>query len=284
MRAGETGAEAMTTVCLTFDFDAFAICVSTFRQTTPTALSRGEFGGRVGIGRVLDLLARHDVKATFFVPAHTASTFPDIIRRIVAEGHEIANHGMLHESPVDLEVGEEERLLLASRDILERIGGVRPVGYRSPAWDLSESSVELLQKLGYLYDSSMMAEDFRPYFARTGDRLDNDSFVFGANSELIEFPVAWELDDFPYFYHSVRFKMAGLQRARDVGAIWADEFDYCHHHVKNGVFNLTCHPEIIGRGPRIEALGELIAHMRDRGARFSTLADAAKRFAGLNSK
>lgn len=265
----------MTTVCLTFDFDAFSIWMSTFQQTTPTALSRGEYSGRVGIVRVLDMLARHGVPATFFVPAHTASTYPAVVGDLAGAGHEVASHGFLHESPVALNAHDEEQLLLRSRDVLERIAGVRPVGYRSPAWDLSGQSAELLTKHGYRYDSSMMADDFQPYFVRRGDRTGDDGHVFGEETGLVEFPVAWELDDFPYFHHSVKLKLPSLRRAADVYDIWADEFNYCHRHVAAGVFNLTCHPEVIGRGPRIEMLGRLIAHMQAAGATFSTLAAAA---------
>jgi peptidoglycan/xylan/chitin deacetylase (PgdA/CDA1 family) len=263
---------------LTFDFDALAIWLSTFRQATPTALSRGEYSGRVGIGRVLDLLDRTGVKATFFVPAHTARSFPDALGRIVASGHEVGSHGMLHESPVDLEPELEERLLVESRDVLESLTGIRPVGYRSPAWDLSANTIGLLEKHGYLYDSSMMADDFRPYLARLGDCVDEAGFSVGVESAVIEFPVAWELDDFPYFFHSIRSKLTGLQRASHVIDIWRDEFDYCHKSIENGVFNLTCHPEIIGRGPRIEALERLVRHMQDSGAKFSTLAALAGDF------
>lgn len=268
----------MTTVCLTFDFDAFSIWMSTFKQATPTGLSRGEYSGRVGIVRVLEMLERHGVPATFFVPAHTASTYPSIVGALPGAGHEVANHGFLHESPVGLDAREEEELLLRSRDVLERICGVRPVGYRSPAFDLSDHSAELLEKHGYRYDSSMMADDFRPYFIRRGDTISEYGHVFGQESELIEFPVSWELDDFPYFHHSMKLKLPSLRRAADVYDIWADEFDYCDQKIDGGIFNLTCHPEVIGRGPRIEMLGRLIAHMRSAGATFATLAATADSF------
>src|SRR6516225_9862166 len=90
----------MTSVCLTFDFDAVSLWVSTFKQTTATPVSRGEYGAKVGIGRVLDLLREKDVKATFFVPAHTAASFPLHTRRIIEEGHEIGVHGYCHETPI----------------------------------------------------------------------------------------------------------------------------------------------------------------------------------------
>lgn len=270
----------MTTACLTFDFDALSIWISTFRQTTPTPLSRGEFGGRVGMIRILDLLARHQIPATFFVPAHSAASFPHAIERMVAEGHEVASHGFLHETPVGLSLAEEEDLLLRSREVLEKISGVKPTGYRSPAWDLSDNSLPLLEKHGYIYDSSLMSDDFRPFRARRGDQVDELGFVPGEESNILEFPVAWELDDYPYFHFAPKPNNQGLRKVDDVYQAWASEFDYCHREVANGVFTLTCHPEIIGRGPRIDMLGRLIEHIRDSGADFSTLRDEALRRTG----
>ena len=268
----------MTTVCLTFDFDALSIWLSTFKLTSPTPLSRGEYGARVGLPRVLSVLERHKVPATFFVPAHTAVSFPEEVRRIVAAGHEIAAHGFIHESPVALSYAEEVDLLSRSEDTLASIIGDRPVGYRSPAWDLSPHSMEILEKRGYLYDSSLMADDFRPYHPRRGDVVTEAGFTPGVECGLIEFPVAWELDDYPYFQFMVKPINQGLRDPAEVGRIWQAEFDYCHTNVEDGVFNLTNHPEIIGRGPRVSALDSLIGHMKSRsGVRFSTLRDEARR-------
>src|SRR5581483_163383 len=164
----------MTTVCLTFDFDALSIWFSTFKQTTPTALSRGEYGVRAGLPRILAMLARQGLKATFFTPAHTARNFPAALEAIVRGGHEVAAHGLLHESPVGLPIEEERDLLHRSLEELKAITGQRPRGYRSPAWDLSDNSIVLLEEAGLQYDSSMMANDFRPYFARTGDVMTDD--------------------------------------------------------------------------------------------------------------
>lgn len=265
----------MTKVCLGFDFDALAIWISTFKQVTPTPLSRGEYGGRIGVHRILDMLSLRDTPATFFVPAHSASSFPEAVKRMVAEGHEVASHGFVHETPVGLSYAEEEDLLLRSRDVLERVSGVRPTGYRSPAWDLGDSTIDLLEKHEYRYDSSLMADDFRPYYARKVDKVDEYAFVPGVASSILEFPVAWELDDYPYFHFASRPINQGLRQVDEVFACWKAEFDYCHSRIDGGVFNLTCHPEIIGRGPRIEMLGRLVDHMRTSGAIFTTMRDEA---------
>lgn len=269
----------MTTVCLTFDFDALSIWLSTFKQVTPTPLSRGEYGARVGVHRILEMLQRQGVKATFFVPAHTARSFPDIVRSIVTSGHEVAAHGLVHESPVALELEQERDHLRQSLHVLEEVTGVRPGGYRSPAWDLSPNTISLLEEFGLVYDSSMMADDFRPFRARKNDIVTETGFEPGPESAVVEFPVAWELDDYPYFHFAAKPINQGLRDPEEVGAMWRAEFEYCRANVSDGVFTLTTHPEIIGRGPRIEMLERLVIHMKGTsGTVFSTLSEAASSF------
>jgi len=131
------------TVCLTFDFDAISIWIGPMGATSPNMISRGEFGP-VGVERILKLLDREGIPATFFVPGHTADTYPESVRAIVAAGHEIG-HGYLHENPVALASREEERAILErGLEALERVTGSRPVGYRSPAWDNSPHTIGLL--------------------------------------------------------------------------------------------------------------------------------------------
>ncbi len=268
----------MTTVCLTFDFDGLAIWLSTFKQSTPTPLSRGEFGARVGMDRVLAVLKTYQVPATFFVPAHTASSFPEVVNRLLSSGHEVACHGYIHESPVSLARDEEAELLARSEEVLSRLIGTRPRGYRSPAWDLSPNSIEILESRGYLYDSSLMADDFRIYRPRKRDEVDEQGLTRGEEARLLEFPVAWELDDYPYFHFSGRPLNQGLRSPEEVLSIWQAEFDYCHAEVRDGVFTLTMHPEIIGRGPRVCMLARLIEHMRVAGdVHFSTMGAHAAR-------
>lgn len=268
----------MTNVCLTFDCDAISIWVSTFKQTSASPVSRGEYGIRVGLPRILSLLAKKNIKATFFVPGHTAESFPETIQRIRDDGHEIGSHGYCHESPVALPAEQEAALLQRSVVKLQRALGreFRPVGYRSPAWDLSSNSIAILEDQGFLYDSSLMADDFRPYRPRRGDHVDEERFVPGELSALVEMPVAWELDDYPYFHWSSKPLNPALRATDEVFSLWRAEFDYCHHHVKDGVFTLTNHPEIIGRGPRILMLERLLDHMRGHdGVKFRTLAETS---------
>ncbi|MBC8751684.1 MULTISPECIES: polysaccharide deacetylase family protein [Paraburkholderia] len=264
----------MTTAILSFDFDALAIWMSTFKQVTPTPLSRGEYGATVGMPRILEMLDRRGVKATFFVPAHTARTFPQLTRRLVDTGHEVGVHGLIHETPVGLSLDEERSALHESIAILADITGKRPVGYRSPAWDLSENTIALLEEAGLIYDSSLMAGDFKPFFARKGDVMSAEMFQFGTDSDVLEFPVAWELDDFPYFQFVTKPINQGLRLTEDVLSLWKGEFDTANE--EEGVFTLTNHPEIIGRGPRVKMLEQLIAYMQSKSdVKFMTMGEAA---------
>jgi peptidoglycan/xylan/chitin deacetylase (PgdA/CDA1 family) len=270
----------MTTVCLSFDFDATSIWVSTFKQLSPGPLSRGEYSARVGVGRVLDLLAETRVPATFFIPAHTAASHPNETRRIQEAGCEIGVHGFCHESPVGLVREQEADLLRRAIATLRGVLGPEfsPVGYRSPAVDLSSNTISLLEELHFLYDSSMSGDDFTPYRARRDDRANEERFTQGPETSIIEMPFSWELDDFPYFAFLNKPLYSGLRSTDDVFRAWKDEFDYCHTAVRDGVFILTMHPEYIGRGPRIWMLGRLIEYMKSlENVWFSTLADEARR-------
>lgn len=254
-----------TTVCLTFDFDAVSLWINTFKLTSPTPISRGEYGANVAVPRILALLKRHDIAATFFVPGHTAEIYPDRVKAIRDHGHEIAAHGYLHESPVGLDRSLEAELLDRAEEALSRAVNVKPVGYRSPAWDLSDHTIALLAERGYRYDSSLMSDDYTVFSARCGDRIEaNGRIVWGASSSVLEFPVAWELDDFPYFAFMGRPMNVGLRDPKDVFAIWKDEFNFCHSCVPDGVFTLTMHPQIIGRGPRLQQLSIFIEHIRSQ--------------------
>jgi len=245
-------------------------------------ISRGEFGV-VGAARILRLLDRHGIRATFFVPGHTAETYPDAVRAIAAAGHEIGHHGYLHENPVGLPSADDERRVLErGLEALGRTAGVRPVGYRSPAWDNSPHTVGLLLEHGFRYESSLMGHDFVPYWCRVGDVIQDDGpYLFGREVDLVEMPVSWLLDDFPHFeYLRVGNRVSpGLSAASKVEEIWRDEFAFMRREVPDGVFTLTMHPQVIGRGHRMLMLERLIDAFRgDDGVRFATLAEAAEAF------
>ncbi len=274
---------APPTVCLTFDFDAISLWVGPYAATSPSAISRGEFGA-VGVRRILRLLDRFGIPGTFFVPGHTVETYPDHARAIIAAGHEVGHHGYLHENPLALGTRERERAVLErGLEVLDRVLGVRPAGYRSPAWDNSPFTLELLLELGFRYESSLMGDDFTPYWCRVGDVAEPDGpYRFGRPVGLVELPVSWLLDDFPHFeYVSLPahgLRLPGLSAASKVEEIWRDEFDFMRRDVPGGVMTITMHPQVIGRGHRLLMLERLVEHMFAGGARFSTMADAADRF------
>jgi peptidoglycan/xylan/chitin deacetylase (PgdA/CDA1 family) len=272
-------------VCLSFDFDALSLPIAR-RRTTPTALSRGEFG-TVAAPRLVDLLAAHGIRGTWFVPGHTLETFPDVCRSVFQAGHEIGHHGWRHIAPAGLDRAGEEAELVRGNEAIKRLTGHYAKGYRSPAWDLSPHTVELLLAHGFDYDSSMMGHDYLPYFARQGDEYPADAPArFGPPSNLIEMPISWSLDDYPHFEFEVMKAgvFPGLQPADGVLRNWSDDFDYLTEIQDWGVLTYTFHPFVIGRGHRMKMLDRLIRHLRARGAVFLTMAEAAAEARGRLDK
>ena len=268
--------ETTISVCLTFDFDALSLWIGGFRARSLSAISRGEFG-RVGAARILDLLRSRGIKSTWFVPGHSAETFPHIVERLVTEGHEVGNHGYLHTYPKNPE--DEEQILLKGNEVLTRIAGRRPLGFRSPGAGLSETMVGLLVKHGFEYDSSLMGDDFTPYYMRIGDEAPEDGpYRFGRQVNVVEIPFTWGLDDFPAFEYVT--SRAGIQQGLSspdaVYEIWAGDFDYLHDRVGEGVYTLTMHPQVIGRGHRMLMLERLIDHIGShRRVEFTTMGAVA---------
>ena len=267
-------------VCLTFDFDAMSLWIAR-NMTTPTPISRGEFGV-VAAGRILDLLKAHDIQATWFITGHTLETYPDTCRRIHDEGHEIAHHGYAHEPPATLSREQEEAVIVRGNTAIRRVTGEHAHGYRSPSWDLSPHTVELLRAHGFRYDSSMMGDDYQPYYCRQGDVITADAPAkFGETTHLVEMPISWSLDDFPHFEYMrmPTYLQQGLRRADDVLANWLDDFRYMTRIADWGVLTYTFHPQVVGRGHRMLLLERLIAGVAEGGATFSRLDAAAVEFA-----
>jgi len=151
-------------------------------------LSQGQYGNRQGVPRILKVLQRYDVKASFYVPAVTALLYPDEQCDLAAQGHEIGIHGWIHERNSVLPYEAEKDLMLRSSDVLEKITGFRPVGMRTPSWDFSPNTLALTRDMGLIYDSSLMA-DVDCY----------ELLLDGVNTGVIELPVEWIRDDAVYF-------------------------------------------------------------------------------------
>lgn len=193
----------------------------------------------------------------------------------------MAHHGYSHVTPASLTPEQEEEELVRATGCIERLAGRRPRGYRSPAWDLSPVTVDLLLKHGFDYESSMMGNDHTPYFARRGDRPGVDRpFVFGEETGLVEMPISWTLDDYPHFefLRAGNVVLPGLMNAGDVLANWLDDFLYMTRTVEWGVLTYTFHPYVIGRGHRMLMLERLIEGLRGMGAEFLAMEEAVDEF------
>jgi peptidoglycan-N-acetylglucosamine deacetylase len=274
------GATRRLTACLTFDFDAVSLWTESFRSPSPSDISRGEYGPRTAVPRILALLERLELSATFFVPAITARQFPDSVGAIVQAGHEVACHGDRHEHIAQEPREREQAILRDSIETLTEVCGRAPVGYRAPGWAISVNTIGLLSDAGIAYDSSQCATDFVPYLARRDDRIEDGEWTPGLESDVWEIPIAWELDDFPHFM--LRPPHYTVGRAVDeVYDTWRAEFDYAHANVPDGIFTLTMHPQLIGRGPRLEMLERLIDHIQQHdGVAFARIADTVSRLNG----
>ena len=265
-------------VCLSFDYDAICLWLGSLNATSPSAISRGEFGA-VATERLLQMLARWDIRSTWFIPGHTIDTYPDLVRRVADAGHEIGHHNYCHENPISLSLDDEKRVLDRGTETIQRITGKAPEGFRSPAWDLSPHSLSLLLERGFLYDSSLMGHDYMPYRARSGDVITLEAPAkFGAPTRLIEMPISWSLDDHPHFeyFRTEAVTLPGLRAASGVLENWFDDFDYMTRIQDWGVITYTCHPYVIGRGHRMLMLERLIEKLRARKAAFLTMEKAAR--------
>jgi peptidoglycan/xylan/chitin deacetylase (PgdA/CDA1 family) len=264
-------------VCLTFDFDAQSGFISR-GLTTPTPLSRGEFG-IVGVARILALLKSLGIRSTWFVPGFTIETYPAVCEALVKAGHEIGHHSWAHIAPALQSREQEEEDMIRANAAIEQLVGSKARGYRSPAWDLSANTIDLLLTHGFQYDSSLMGADYRPYRARRGDVVElGKPYGFGAETSLIEMPISWTMDDHPHFefMRLPNMVMPGLQSPRTVLEGWFDEFLYMKKSVDWGVLTYTMHPYVIGRGYRMLHFEQLVARLAEEGAVFMTMEEAAR--------
>lgn len=254
---------ARVAVALSFDSDHESTTLR-WGDSSPGRLSQGQYGARAAIPRIRGLLARHDVRASFFVPAVVAELHPDEQRALAGEGHEIGIHGWIHEFNSALPPAEERALQMRAADVLERITGVRPVGIRTPSWDFSAHTLAISREMGLLYDSSLMADD-DPY-----ELLED-----GAPTGMVELPVEWIRDDAVYFNMDRMSALRPYTPPSAVLEVFKAEFDGAYE--EGGLFLLTMHPHIIGHRSRIRLLDALIRHIRAHaGVWFATHAEVAR--------
>lgn len=249
--------DSRVAVALAFDFDTETLSLRT-GITSPSMLSSGQYGARAGIPRILALLERYDIRASFFIPAVSAQLYADEVASIADAGHEIGIHGWIHEPTPSLGRADELMLMRRSLDTLEALSGRRPVGIRTGSWEYSENTLELIAEVGLLYDSSLMADD-APY----------ELVADGRRTGIVELPVEWILDDYPYFGMDRRSAIRPHMTPSEVLEIWRAEFDFAYE--EGGMFLLTMHPQIIGHRSRIAMLESLIQYIAGKpGVWFAT--------------
>ncbi len=240
---------ARVAVALSFDFDAETNDLRDL-NLSPGSFSQGEYAARVAIPRILALLDKYEIPASFFVPAVSGLLHKEEIRAIVSKNrHEIGLHGWIHERNSLLSEEEERELMQKSFDVLQQLTGKAPVGIRTPSWDFSLHTLAIIKEMGLLYDSSLMADD-RPY----------EILANGSPSGIVELPVEWLLDDYPYFGFSRYTSIRPHIQPMDVFAIWAAEFDTAYE--EGTLFVLTMHPKYIGHRSRIAMLEILIQYIQ----------------------
>jgi peptidoglycan/xylan/chitin deacetylase (PgdA/CDA1 family) len=236
----------------TFDVDAESAILwgNDAAGARMSVMSHQAYGPLVGVPRILDLLERHQIASTFFVPGHTAHRYPEAVRAIVAAGHEIAHHGYLHEQPTALTLEEEIEALDRGLAALAEVAGVTPVGYRAPMWDLSWRTPGLLAERNFLYDSSLMDADV-PYELAVGD------------TSLVEIPIQWALDDWEQYCFLPDISGSGLiESPRKARELWQLEFDALRR--VGGCWVLTNHPFLTGRASRAAELDDLMRYVTER--------------------
>jgi peptidoglycan-N-acetylglucosamine deacetylase len=238
---------ARVAVCVSFDVDNETLWRT---NPLPVPLSQGEYGAKEALPRILDLLDRYRIPASFYIPVMSAVLHPEMIPEIMKRGrHEIGVHGWVHEEYSSInDANEEEKLLNESIAYLTKATGKRPRGIRAPSWDFSPNTLDLILKAGFDYDSSMMAMD-EPY----------EPLSHGRPTGLVELPVNWIADDYPYYEPDAS---GSLPSPEAVYHIYQGEFDGAY--AEGGLFILTMHPHITGHRSRIVALQRLLGYIQSK--------------------
>ncbi|USG61607.1 polysaccharide deacetylase [Sneathiella marina] len=266
-------------------------------EDSPCDISRGMFAGEVGSMRILELFERWGIKSTWFVPGHSLETFPKEMAAVAAAGHEIGMHGYSHENPIAMTPEQEEAVMDKSIQLIEDLCGRRPTGYVAPWWEFSHVTNELLLKKGIKYDHSLMHRDFTPYYVRVGDswtKIDYSKkaeewmkpLVRGEESDLIEIPCSWNLDDLPpMMFIKAAPNSHGFVNPRDLEQMWRDQFDWVYREMDYGVLTFTIHPDVSGKPHVLMMLERLYNHIISHpGVKFTTFDAIADDFAARSPR
>jgi len=281
------------------DLDAVAGWLGSYGgKDSPDDISRGLFAGEVGTPRLLELFRRHDLRTTWFVPGHSIETFPEQIDAIVAAGHEVGVHGYSHENPIAMSREQETEVLDKCIALVEEVTGRRPTGYVAPWWEFSRVTNELLLERGIKYDHSLMHRDFEPYYVRVGDSWTPIDYaapsahdwmkplVRGDETNLVEIPANWYLDDLPpMMFIKASPNSHGFVNPRHLEEMWRDQFDWVYREQDYGVVTFTVHPDVSGRPQVLLMLERLIAHVNGyEGVRWATFDEIADDFLARNPR
>ena len=261
-------------------------------EDSPLDISRGMFSGEVGTPRLVQLFDRFGIKTTWFVPGHSAETFPDQIKMVVDAGHELGVHGYSHENPIAMTPRQEEDVLDKCIELLRKISGRKPTGYVAPWWEFSPVTAELLQKKGFKYDHSLMHHDFQPHYVRVGDSWTKIDYSKSAKewmkplvrgkeiTDIVEIPASWYTDDLPpMMFIKAAPNSHGFVSPRHLEEIWRDQFDWVYREYDYAVYTMTIHPDVSGRPQVLLMLERLFNYMiRHPGVRFTTFDEIANDF------
>jgi peptidoglycan/xylan/chitin deacetylase (PgdA/CDA1 family) len=250
---------ARVAVCLSFDTDTEAPLLRD-GNTSLTAMSAAEYGAASGMARILAMLDKHAIPATFFMTGVDAMLHPEMVEAIQASGrHEIGVHGWIHEFTPRLDAAEEERLLDQAIEYLTKATGKKPVGYRAPSWAFSDATLGLILKKGFLYDSSLQALD-EPY----------EVMADGRNTGLVELAIDWTLTETPFLGQNGRMPSPEL-----LYGLYRDEFDGAYD--EGTMFVLTLHPFLSGHRAPMKHLDAFVAYMKSKpGVWFATAEQIAR--------
>ncbi|TAN10395.1 MAG: polysaccharide deacetylase, partial [Rhizobiaceae bacterium] len=234
---------------LTFDLDAETMWTARDPSyaSRPILMSQGAYGWKVGTGRILDLLARYDLRTTFFVPGLVVDQRPELMERILKAGHEIAHHSYSHTWILKLTPEEEREEMERGIEAIQKVAGYKPRGWRSPAAEISPATMPMLVEYGFSYSSNFFDDD-SPYL--------HD--VDGKPTDIVELPFRWVLDDAPFFQYSIVLPGRTMQAPSALLEAWKAEFDVLHREQR--MLMIGMHPQLIGQPSRIKALEGLIEH------------------------
>lgn len=255
-------------------------------------ISRGLFAGEVGTPRLLDLFDKEGLTTSWFIPGHSVETFPKQMQMVADAGHEIGIHGYSHENPIAMTYEQEQAVLDKSFALISELSGKAPTGYVAPWWEFSPVTNELLLEKGIKYDHSLMHNDFTPYYVRVGDswtKIDYSQhpdtwmkpLVRGQETDLIEIPANWYLDDLPPMMFIKKSPNShGFVNPRHLEQMWQDQFDWVYREMDYAVFPITIHPDVSGRPQVLLMLERLIKHFKAHdGVKFVTMNQIADDFA-----